>query len=291
MVKLRLLLPAIALVAGSILLQAQVDTVHAQVDTLPVFALTTATHRAGISWVELNDPYLSSLPYSGMGFRVELQEQRYLRAGDNRFSMVNRLTGLAAITTNPASTAQIETIAGAYAFGIRYHYRPLDQLVILAGGAVEGDFGVRANSRNVNNPVNMDIAANLNATVGARYLLPLRRRTLQFDAQAEIPLVGVMFVPYPGLSYYELYLSKQLSEAIFVSSLHNRQGGKLAFSVDVPFRRSTLHVGWRYHQLHYQGNGPVFTLAEHSVLLGISYDLFRSAGRSSRFPATYVRVR
>lgn len=264
--------------------------VKSQSDSLPEVALSTATHRAGISWVEINDPYLSSLQYSGIGFRVEMQEQRYLQPTDDRFSMVNRLTGLAAITTNPASTAQIETVAGAYALGIRYHYRPFEKWVILMGGNVEGEFGVRVNSRNVNNPVNLDIAGNLNATLGASYLLPTRRRTLKFDAQAEMPLVGVMFVPYPGLSYYELYLSKQLSEAIFLSSLHNRQGGKLALSVEVPFRRSTLHAGWRYTELKYKGSGPVFAISGHSFMVGITYDVVRSSGRQTRFPANYVKV-
>lgn len=262
----------------------------AQADTIPVYALTTATHRAGMSWIKLNDPYLSSLEYSGAGLRVELSEQRYLRAGDNRFSMLNRLTGLAAITVNPASTAEIETVTGDYTFGIRYHYQPLEQLVIVAGGAMEADIGIRVNSRNVNNPVNLDIAGNLNATLGARYLLTTRKRTIRFDAGAEVPLLGVMFVPYPGLSYYEMYLSKQLSEAIFFSSLHNRQGARYSLSVDFPFRHSTLHAGWQYHQLKYQGSGPVVTIAEHSLMLGISYELFRSSGRMSRFPANYVKV-
>jgi hypothetical protein len=266
------------------------SVLKAQTDSLPVQALSTATHRAGISWVKLNDPYLSSLEYSGMGLRVELSEQRYLRATDKRFSMLNRLTGLAAITLNPASTAEIETLAGAYAFGIRYHYRPVDRLVIMPGGSLEADFGVRVNSRNVNNPVNLDIAGNLNATLGARYQLPVFRRTVLLDAFAEVPVVGIMFVPYPGLSYYEMYISKQLSEALFLSSLHNRQGLKTGFSVDIPFRHSTLHAGWRYHQLKYRGNGPVVTFTEHSLLLGISYDVFRSSGRKSKFPAGYVKV-
>jgi len=264
--------------------------VRAQVDSFPGYALSTATHRVGLSWVQINDPYLSSLQYAGMGLRLELLEQRYLRAGDDRFSMLNRLSGLAAVTMNPASTAQMETVAGAYAFGLRYHYRGIEQLVLLAGANIEADFGVRVNSRNVNNPVNLDIAANLNATLGARYLLPTRRRTLQFDAHTELPFAGVMFVPYPGLSYYELYLSKQLSEAVFFSSFHNRQGAKWSLSVDVPLRRSTLHAAWRYHHTKYQGSGPVFRFDEHSILLGITYDLFRSAGRTRQFPSNYIRV-
>jgi hypothetical protein len=264
--------------------------VSARADSIPGFALSTATHRAGPGWVQLNDPYLSSLHYSGMGFRMELAEQRYLRASDDRFSMINQLSGLMAITTNPASTAQIETVAGTYSFGLRYHYRGMKQLVVLAGGAVEADGGVRVNSRNVNNPVNVDIAVNLNATLGARYLLPTPRRTLQFDVQTELPFAGIMFVPYPGHSYYELYLSKQLSEALFFSSFHNRQGAKLSVSADVPLGRTTLHAAWKYRSTMYRGNGPVFSFNEHSLLLGITYDLFRSSGRRVQFPANYIRV-
>jgi len=261
----------------------------AQQDKPQLYSLTTASHRAGVSFLQLHDPYLSSLTYTGMGVRLELLEQRFFDPSDGRFSMLTRLTGMMAATKNPASTASVNYAGGNLTWGVQYHYRKLDNWVLLAGAAAEAEFGAKMNTRNINNPANMDIALNLNALLGARYFLQTAKRTLQFSGSYESPLVGGMFVPYPGLSYYELYTSKRISEALFFSSLHNRQGNKLSVTIDFPMRYSTLHFGWRYHHLKYRGSGPVFTLDEHSLLLGITYDIFRSSGRMSHFPSNYIR--
>lgn len=253
------------------------------------YSLTTATHRAGVSSVHIHDPYLSSLSYSGLGARLELLEQRFLDPDSARFSMLTRLTGLIGLTVNPASTAAMNYMGGDFAWGVQYHYRKIRNTVVLAGATADAGFGFKMNTRNVNNQINADIALNINALLGARYFLQTRKRIIQFTGAYETPIAGVMFVPYPGLSYYELYTSKRISEAIFLSSLHNRQAHKLSLSVDFPFRRSTLHAGWRYHQLNYKGSGPVFSMKEQSLLLGITYDLFRSSGRKSRFPSNYIR--
>ena len=135
----------------------------------------------------------------------------------------------------------------------------------------------------------MDIALNLNAMLGARYFIHTPKRSIQLSGAFEMPVAGMMFVPYPGLSYFELYTSGRIGETLFFSSLHNRQGAKLALSADFPLRTITLHAGWRFHHLKYQGSGPVFVRDEHSLLLGITYDIFRSSGRKSRFPANFVR--
>jgi hypothetical protein len=291
----------IVVIFGSGLVQAQ------QSDSL-LYPLSTINHRAGISFLELHDPYLSSLSYSGMGIRMEIAEQRFMRADRwpstllrhpktechlsasvPRFSTLLRLSGSAAKTMNPASTAAVNYIGGNLTWGMHYHYRKIENMTVLVGAAADGEFGMKQNTRNINNPVNMDIAFNINAMLGVRYFMQTKKRIIQFSGAYEMPLAGMMFVPYPGLSYYELYTSRRIGEALFFSSLHNRQGNKLAVSVDFPFRTTTLHAGWRFQHLKYQGSGPVFVRDEHALMLGITYDIFRSSGRRSRFPSNYIR--
>ncbi len=275
--------------------------VKAQLPDTTVYPLSTINHRAGISFLQLHDPYLSSLLYSGAGMRMEITAHRFITTdrgvssllqipkGEPGLSTLLRLSGVVATTKNPASTASVNYMGGNLTWGLNYHYRKIDNMVMLAGAAVDGEFGVKQNSRNINNPVNMDIALNLNAMLGVRYFLQTRKRVIQLNGVYEMPLVGLMFVPYPGLSYYELYTSGRIGEALFFSSLHNRQGNKLALSVDFPLRTITLHAGWRFQHLKYQGSGPVFVRDEHALMLGITYDIFRSSGRKSRFPSNYIR--
>lgn len=282
------------ILSGAGLLKAQSP------DTM-VYPLSTINHRAGICFIQLHDPYLSSLQYAGAGMRMEITAHRFINTdkgfsaliqlpkGRQSLSSLLRLSGVVAATKNPASTAAVNYLGGNLTWGVNYHYRKIDNMVVLLGAAVDGEFGVKQNSRNINNPVNMDIAFDVNAMLGVRYFIQTRKRSIQLNGAYEMPLAGLMFVPYPGLSYYELYSSGRIGEALFFSSLHNRQGNKLAVSVDFPLRTATLHAGWRFQHLKYQGSGPVFLRDEHALMLGVTYDVFRSSGRRSRFPANYIR--
>ena len=51
-----------------------------------------------------------------------------------------------------------------YMYGISYHMRPSDKLMILAGGSWAIDLGGKYLGRNVNNPFSLDLFTEINAT-------------------------------------------------------------------------------------------------------------------------------
>jgi hypothetical protein len=179
-------------------------------------------------------------------------------------------------------------VGGNAALGALYEYRDLNNLILHAGGNVDIDFAYKMNSRNVNNPVNIDLATNLNAMLGVRYNIATRKRMLKLKANLEFPLIGCMFVPYPGLSYYEMYSSGAYGEAIHFSSLHNKQGLKEQISIDIPFKKSTCSFGVRMHQLKYQAADQPYSFNEFSIFVGINYDIVRFSGRKVKMPEYYI---
>ena len=261
---------------------------RAQTDEQQPVALTNVTHHTGVSFVELVDPYLSILNYTGLGLRFEYTDSKYFNPADPKFTSYSRITGLAAAVKNPQSTAGITYVGGNAALGALYEYRDLNNLILYAGGNVDIDFAYKMNSRNVNNPVNIDLATNLNAMLGVRYNIATRKRMLKLKANLEFPLIGCMFVPYPGLSYYEMYSSGDYSQAIHFSSFHNRQGLKEQISIDVPFKKSTWSFGARMHQLKYQAADQPYSFNEFSIFVGINYDIVRFAGRKVKMPEHYI---
>lgn len=261
---------------------------EAQTNNKEVFSLTNVHHYVGPSVVELADPYLSILNYTGYGMRLEYTDVRYFNPHNPVLSSYSRIAGLAALTVNPQSTASVTYIGGNVAWGMLYEYRDFSNFVLLAGANVDFDFAYKMNSRNVNNPFNMDLATDLNAMLGVRYIYPTRKRTLKFSASIEFPLVGCMFVPYPGLSYYEMYSSKAYGEAIHFSSLHNKQGMKQQISIDVPFKYSSWSFGARMHQLTYQVGELPYSFNEFSLFVGITYDLIRFSGRKVAVPESFI---
>lgn len=263
-------------------------TTGAQTNMKESVSLTNVSHHAGFSVVELVDPYLSILNYTGLGLRFEYTDSRYLNPANQQVASYSRIAGLAATVKNPQATAGITYVGGNAALGALYEYRDINNLVLLAGGNVDVDFAYKMNSRNVNNPVNIDLATNLNAMLGVRYNIATRKRMLKLKANFEFPLIGCMFVPYPGLSYYEMYSSGDYGEAIHFSSLHNKQGLKEQISIDVPFKYSTWSFGARMHQLKYQAGDQPHSFSEFSIFVGINYDIVRFAGRKVKMPEHFI---
>lgn len=270
------------------ILMCIIISTNAQIDEQKPVALTNVTHHTGVSVVELVDPYLSILNYTGLGLRFEYTDSKYFNPADPKFTSYSRITGLAAAVKNPQSTAGITYVGGNAALGALYEYRDLNNLILHAGGNVDIDFAYKMNSRNVNNPVNIDLATNLNAMLGVRYNIATRKRMLKLKANLEFPLIGCMFVPYPGLSYYEMYSSGAYGEAIHFSSLHNKQGLKEQISIDIPFKKSTCSFGVRMHQLKYQAADQPYSFNEFSIFVGINYDIVRFSGRKVKMPEYYI---
>jgi len=266
-------------------------TLHLQAQSEPektMYSMNHVLNYAGASIVELVDPYLSVLNYSGYGVWFDYSNYRYFDPGRLTLVEYSRLEGLGALTLNPQSTALITYLGANTAYGVLYEYRDIDNIVLHADDNVDVDFGMKIHSRNVNNPYSMDLAANLNGMLGFRYMIPTKRRILNLSTQIEFPMMGCMFVPYPGLSYYEIYNSKKIGETIHFSSFHNKQGIKQRIIFNMPFKHSSWSVGVLMHLLKYQTGEQPYKMNEFSVFFGIQYDFIKFSGWKSNKPENFV---
>lgn len=252
------------------------------------YSLISATDNADITILSLTDPYLSPLTYSGFGVGYEHVERKYFNPENINYSMQGKISGLAGITLNPAFSSAMTYIGGAYSWGAFYHYRELKNLHIQAGSTVDGQFGLKTNTRNVNNPVNVDVAVNINLAAVLHYDLKTRRRVYRLNYELETPLFGCMYVPLLGASYYEMFELGNLSNAVHFSSLHNKTGLKSALSIDIPLRRSTLVCGFASQSLLYKANDLVFKLNTFSLQIGYKYDLYIFKGKKNPAPANFI---
>jgi hypothetical protein len=249
-----------------------------------LYSMNHVLNYVGASIIELADPYLSVLNYNGYGAWFEYNNYRYFNPSCSALVEYSRLEGLGALTLNPQSTALITYLGANTAYGVLYEYRDIDNIVLHAGGNVDVDFGMKIHSRNVNNPYSMDLATNLNGMLGFRYMIPTKRRILNLSTQIEFPMMGCMFVPYPGLSYYEIYNSKKIGETIHFSSFHNKQG----IIFNMPFKHSSWSVGVLMHLLKYQTGEQPYKMNEFSVFFGIQYDFIKFSGWKSNKPENFV---
>lgn len=260
----------------------------AQEETPQKYTLTSASDQIGLSILSMTDPYLSPLPYSGVGIRYEHAERKFFSPENTKLSMEGKVRALAGMTLNPEYTASMSYLGANYSWGMHYHFQVLGNFQVLAGGTADAVFGFKTNTRNVNNPVNLDMATNLNLSGIARYDFKTRCRTLRLSYALEIPVLGCMYVPYGGASYYEMFSLGNLSDAFHFSSLHNKQGATSSIMLDVPFRHSTWKFGINSSRLEYKANDLVFNQNEFSLMIGCKYDLHIFSGTKTPAPSNFI---
>ena len=276
----KIVLTSFAFLIGSIL--------FAQNGENQKYLLTTRTNTVGLSLLSLTDPYLSPLKYTGTGIQFEHESRRFLSVSNTHISMQSKLNFEGGFLLNPAQTSSMTYMGVDYSWGMHYHFRPMKGLLLLAGGTCDIGFGYKDVPRNVNNPGNVDLATNLNLSGVAVYDIPLRRRTLKLRLSVETPLIGWMYVPLAGASYYEMFMLGNLSNISHFSSIVNRRGIDPKLTVDVPFKSSVWCFGLGYRGLQYSANNMVFSRNEVSFLIGTTFDAIGFGGRKRIAPKNFI---
>ena len=252
------------------------------------YLLTTKANTFGISTISFVDPYLSPLTYDGLAISYNGEARQFLSSENTRISTQSILNLQVGILLNSPVTSDMTYLAANYGWGMCYHLNPAKGLKVLVGGLWDIDFGFKDMERNVNNPVNLDMSTNLNLTALARYAIPLRRKTLQLQLALKTPVLGYMFVPRAGASYFEMFDLGNLTDAFHFSSLYNKRGLNSALTVDVPFNHSVWRFGLKMNTLRYSANKLVFDRNEFGLLVGTTFDSFNFAGRKNKAPMNFI---
>ncbi len=250
--------------------------------------LTTNTRVFRFSSLNIKDPYLSPLEYRGNGFGYNNQKRRFLSIKNKNISFQNSQNLFIGSALNLPRSALMYYFEMNYSCGLHYHYRQLNSIKVLIGGLCDVDFGFKNIERNVNNPINIDLSTNLNLSGVAIYDIVFFRTDLRLQLAVQSPVIGYMFVPKVGASYYEMFQLGNLSGTTHFSSLHNKRGIQANFSIDVPFSRSIWRIGLNYNRLKYSANEMVFNRDEMSLMIGTTHDIATFAGRNKKAPKNFI---
>lgn len=263
-------------------------SISAQNNEEQKYLLTSNTNLFRLSSIHLKDPYLSPLEYTGIGLGYNNQKRRYLSKNNTNISMQSAENLLVGSALNPAGSATMIYLGMNYSWGLHYHYKQFNRLKILIGGLYDIDLGFKFKTHNVNNYLNVDLATNLNLSGVAMYDIIFFQRVLRFQLAVQSPVIGYMFVPKAGASYYEMLQLGNLSGTTHFSSLYNKRGIQGTFSIDIPFRQSIWRIGLSYHGLKYSANEMVFIRDEMSLMIGTTLDIATFAGRKNNAPKNFI---
>lgn len=197
----------------------------------------------GIGHSSQLDTYLSPMEYGGAQLSFLTTRQRMTGLASGRVSFQSMVQGAFSRTQNPAATA--DALAGRIAYDAGWHYvwRPVGGLSLKGGALVGADVGFLYNTRNGNNPAQARVSADLSLSAGGSWTFRLRHLPMQVLYQADLPMLGCMFSPRYGQSYYEIYQGERDHNVRFTSPA-NALSLRQLLALDFCFRRTTLRVGY-----------------------------------------------
>lgn len=212
--------------------------------TLPILT-TNNTITVHIGAANMYDTYLSPLEYKGTSVRLMYEQMRRTTWFDYKFYKQQIFDLEVAKGDNPAKNATEYWVLANYRIGGHYRIHSTTQFRIGVGGFWDANLGVLYNERNGNNPATVRAYTNLNLSLQASYKL----KWVAVRWQIDTPVIGALFSPRYGQSYYEVSLGNT-AEVINFASLHNQRALRNYLTIDIPVNKYTIRVGYmgEYYQ-------------------------------------------
>ena len=217
---------------------------QAQEDSLQANRYVMRATLYGVGFTNILDTYLSPAEYTGPEVRILRESMRMTNLMDGRVSVQSLFQGHLSLTENRAGTGS--EIAGLvnWNYALHYQFRLSEKLKILAGPLLDLNGGFVYNLRNSNNPAQAKIYANLAASGMVIYRFRIGNYPLVARYQANLPLMGIMFSPEYGQSYYEIFNLKHDGKNVLFTSLHNQPSLRQFLTLDFPIRSVNMRFGY-----------------------------------------------
>ncbi len=203
----------------------------------------TNSQMVGVGAVDILDTYLSPEVYDG--WEVRYLSHTLRRRQGRKWSRMLLHQGRFASVKNRAGNGN--EIAGDYTFsyGAHYNWDLLGgRLNIMAGGQADVNVGFLYNTRNSNNPAQARASLNMSPSAAAMYRMKLGRTPVSVRYEVSVPVLGLMFSPNYGQSYYEIFNKGNYDHNVVPTTFVSAPSLRQMLAVDVTLRRTTLRMGW-----------------------------------------------
>ena len=241
---------------------------QAELEAVPDRSPTARTFLIGIGKTNQLDTYLSPMEYKGMQISFLTRSERMTHLAQRHISFQSTFFGAFTSADNPAETATYTGGRLAYDAAWHYHYSPCRNLDLKGGALIGTDLGFLYNDRNGNNPAQGQFSIDLSLSAGASYSFKLRKLPMQVHYQADLPMLGIMFCPEFGESYYEIS-QNGVGHDILCAHPGNALSLRQMLMVDFCLKRITLRVGYLCDIRQRNAHSLKYHDISHSCMFGI----------------------
>lgn len=256
------------LLALLLLLPVSLFAEQRELEVVPDRSPVSRAFLMGIGHTNQLETYLSPMEYTGIQIGLMAQSERTTHLAYRHISFQSTFQGFYTSADNPAATAKYTGGRLSYDAGWHYHYSPLSNLDLKGGVLVGTDLGFLYNDRNGNNPAQGHFSIDLSLSAGADYSFRLGKLPTHASYQVDMPMIGMMFCPEFGESYYEIS-QNGVGHDILFSHPGNALSLRQFLTLDVCLKRITLRAGYlcdirqsNVHSLKYHD-------ISHSFMFGI----------------------
>ena len=215
-------------------------------DTILPERIVVKSSQYGIATLNNLDTYLSGYEYRGYGFHYSHENFRNARTGNYRWKYQTLSSSTIGYTTQ-GNNIQLTGLID-YNWGGYHPFTVNDRLKLLAGAQLQVEGGALYIPNNGNNPVQIKLRTAIAASGMAIYHIPVNGHYWTARYQLDIPLVGMMFAPEFGQSYYEIFGLGHTKGIISATHPFNNPSWRHTLSLDIPLRykhhSTTLRIGY-----------------------------------------------
>lgn len=225
------------------------------------------------------ETYLSPLEYEGPEVRFAYETMRMTRLMDGNISAQNLFQLHASYTENISQTNHTYGGLVNWSYALHYQFRPAKGLKILFGPMLDLNAGVVYNRRNSNNPAQAKAYGGLGASGMLIYRFRIKNYPLTVRWQANLPLLGVMFSPEFGESYYEIFSLGNGGRNVVFTSLHNNPSLRQLLTLDFPVGNTVMRVGYVCDLQQAKVNNLKSHTYSHDFMIGVVRNLYLFHGK------------
>ncbi len=256
-------------------------SVGAQEDSLRATRYVMRSTLFGIGHSNVFETYLSPLEYTGTEVRFLHESMRMTRLLGGKVSGQSLIQVNASYNKNISQTAEMYAGLVNWSYALHYQFRMNnDKLKILVGPMLDLNGGVVYNRRNSNNPAQAKAYGGLGASGMLIYKFRIARYPLTVRYQANLPLLGVMFSPEYGESYYEIFSLGNGGRNVVFTSLHNNPSLRQMVTLDFPIRNVTMCVGYVCDIQQSKVNNLKSHAYSHNFMIGFVRNLYLLRGKN-----------